>query len=154
MLKKGDKAPDFTLQDTRGDKVSLSDIIGDKQVLILFFPLAYTGTCTKELCSVRDNMKLYESLDAQILAISVDSFHVLREYKKSQNLNFTLLSDFNREVSRKYGTLYNDFYGMKGVSKRSAFVVGRDGSLLYAEVLEDADKLPDFEAITGALQDP
>lgn len=153
MLKKGDKAPDFSLQNTRGHMVTLSDITGNKQVLILFFPLAYTDTCTKELCSIRDNMKLYESLDARILAISVDSFHVLREYKRSQNLNFTLLSDFNKEVSRKYDTLYNDFYGMKGVSKRSAFVVGRDGCIRYAEVLDDAELLPDFAAISDILQE-
>ncbi|MDZ7680333.1 MAG: redoxin domain-containing protein [Fodinibius sp.] len=91
-------APDFTLQNTEGQEITLSDFRAKKNVVLLFFPLAFTGTCTKELCTTRDNMKLYNSLDAEVIAISVDSFFTLKEFKKGHNLNFTLLSDFNRTV--------------------------------------------------------
>ncbi len=151
-LKKGTQAPDFTLQNTNGEEVSLSDFKGKSNVLLLFFPLAFSSICTRELCSVRDNMKLYESLDVEILGISVDSFFTLRELKKSENLNFTLLSDFNKEVSQKYQSLYDDYYDMKGVSKRSAYLVDTDGVIQYAEVLEDSSRLPDFESIRKSLQ--
>ncbi|MDZ7693751.1 MAG: redoxin domain-containing protein [Balneolaceae bacterium] len=100
-LEPGTEAPDFTLQDSEGENVSMSDQTAIKNVVLLFFPLAFSGTCTKELCTIRDNMKLYESLNAQILGISVDSFFTLKKFKKSENLNFPLLSDFNKEVSKK-----------------------------------------------------
>lgn len=148
----GDTAPDFTLQNTEGTPVSLSGLNAEGSVVLLFFPVAFSGTCTEELCLTRDNMKLYESLDARVAAISVDSFFALREYKKAYNLNFTLLSDFNREASRAYGVLDNDFYGMKGVARRASFVVDSGGRIAWAEVLEDADLLPDFEGLRGALQ--
>lgn len=151
-IKAGDTAPDFTLKNSKGTTITLSSILNEKRVVLLFYPLAFTSTCTEELCTMRDNMKLYESLDAEILGISVDSHYVLREYKRSHNLNFPLLSDFNKEASQKYGVLYDDFYGMKGVSKRASFVIGRDGIVKYAEILEDADDLPDFNAINKTLQ--
>lgn len=145
------EAPRFTLPDTRGEEVSLSDFKNERNVVLLYFPLAFTGTCTEELCITRDNMKLYNSMDARVLAISVDSFFTLREFKKAENLNFTLLSDFNREVSEKYGVLYDDFYGMKGVAKRASFVIGKEGMIRYREVLDDAGELPDFKALQQAL---
>lgn len=151
-ISKGDKAPNFRLQNTKGKKVELYDLIEScNKVLLLFFPLAFSSTCTKELCITRDNMKLYNSLDTHVVGISVDSFFALKEYKKSQNLNFTLLSDFNRTASEDYGVLYEDYYGMAGVSKRSAFVIGADKIVEYVEVLEDAGKLPDFDAICEIL---
>lgn len=152
QLGQGDRAPDFTLLNTNGEKVTLSGFRGEKQVLLLFFPLAFTSTCTEELCTTRDKMKLYESLEAEVLGISVDSHYTLKEYKKAHNLNFMLLSDFNRVVSEKYGALYNDFYGMEGVSKRASFVIGKDGTIRYAEILEDAGSLPDFRQINTALE--
>ncbi|MGD8428011.1 MAG: peroxiredoxin [Balneolaceae bacterium] len=145
------KAPDFTLQNTKGNKISLSDYRNDKNVVLLFFPLAFTGTCTEELCTTRDNMKLYNSMNAEVLGISVDSFFVLKEFKKAQNLNFTLLSDFNKEVSKKYDVLYSDYYGMKGVSKRSAFIIDRVGIIRYKEVLDDSGELPDFKSLQQVL---
>ena len=147
------KAPEFTLQNTDGKEVSLSDFRGDHNVVILFFPLAFSSTCTEELCTTRDNMKLYESMDARVIGISVDSFFALKEFKKAQNLNFTLLSDFNKEVSSDYGVLYDDFFGMKGVSKRASFVIDREGMVRFREVLEDAGKLPDFKAIQRVLDE-
>jgi len=150
-LKIGYKAPDFKLKNTEGKEINLSDYKGRKNVVLLFFPLAFTSTCTEELCSTRDNMKVYSSFNAEVLAISVDSFFTLKEFKKAQNLNFQLLSDFNREISKAYNSLYDDFYGMKGVSKRSAFVVNKEGILTYAEILEDAGKIPDFNKLREAL---
>jgi peroxiredoxin len=151
-LQTGQAAPDFTLQDTNKNKVSLSDFKG-KHVLLLFFPLAFTSTCTEELCSVRDNLKVYEALDVQPIGISVDSLFTLGKYKEEQNLNFPLLSDFNKEVSKTFNTLYEDFFGMKGVSKRAAFLIDKEGQVQYAEVLENAGELPDFEAIQVKLRD-
>lgn len=120
--------------------------------MLLFFPLAFTSTCTTELCNVRDNLKQYEELDAQPLGISVDSLFTLGKFKEEQHLNFPLLSDFNKEASKAYGALYEDFFGMKGVSKRAAFVIDKQGIVQYAEVLEDAGSLPDFETIRGKLR--
>jgi len=151
-LKAGDKAPNFTLRNTAKEEVSLDDYRG-KSVLILFFPLAFTGVCTTELCSVRDDISYYNSLNIDVLAISVDSLFTLEKFKAEQNLNFPLLSDFNKDVSRAYGSLYEDFVlDMKGVSKRSAFLVDANGTVRYAEVLESAGELPNFEKIKEALQ--
>jgi peroxiredoxin len=147
------KAPDFTLQNTKGEDVALSDFEGRTKVVLLFFPVAFSGTCTKELCTARDNMKLYNSLNAKVIGLSVDSFFCLREFKKSENLNFTLLSDFNKEVSAEYDALYDDFYGMKGVSKRASFVIDQEGTIRFQEILEDASTLPNFKAIQERLAD-
>jgi len=149
----GQPAPEFSLYDSDKKKVSLNDYKG-KNVLLLFFPQAFTGTCTKELCSMRDNIALYNEANAQVLGISVDSVFTLAKYKEDQQLNFPLLSDFNKEVSATYGVLYDTFvFEMRGVSKRSAFVLDKKGIVRYAEILETASDLPDFEAIKKALQD-
>lgn len=145
------KAPDFTLQNTQGNEVSLSDYKDEKNVVLLFFPLAFTSTCTRELCETRDNMKLYKSMDAVVFGISVDSFFTLERFKKSQNLNFSLLSDFNKEASSKFGVLYDDYFGMKGVSKRAVFVIDKQGIVRHSQVLEDSGELPDFRAVQDTL---
>lgn len=150
-LSVGDKAPDFTLYNSDKQEVSLADYKG-QNVVLLFFPLAFTGVCTKELCTMRDNIADYAGLDAQILAVSVDSLFTLDKFKVEQNLNFPLLSDFNKEVSQSYDSLYENFVlGMKGVSKRSAFVIDKNGIIQYAEVLESAGDLPNFEAVKTSL---
>ncbi len=147
----GQQAPDFTLHDTEKKQVSLQQQKG-KNVLLLFFPLAFTGVCTKELCGVRDNIILYNNSNAEVFGISVDSPQTLARFKAEQNLNFTLLSDFNKEASALYGCLYEEFIGwMKGVSKRSAFVIDKTGIVHYAEVLEKAGDMPNFEAINAIL---
>ena len=131
----GAQAPDFTLFDSAKNKVVLSEQ-KDKNVLLLFFPLAFTGVCTAELCNIRDNIAVYNNSDATVLGISVDSLFTLAQFKEEQNLNFPLLSDFNKEVSAAYGALYETFVlDMKGVSKRSAFVIDKAGVVRYAEVL-------------------
>lgn len=147
----GQPAPDFTLYNTDKKPITLSDQRG-KNVLLLFFPMAFTSVCTTELCSVRDNLKIYEALNAVPFGISVDSLYSLKKFKEEQGLNFDLLSDFNKEVSAAYGSLYEQWgYGMRGVSKRSAFVIDKDGIVRYAEVLENASEQPDFAAIKEKL---
>lgn len=152
MLKINDPAPDFTLYSTDKKEVSLKDFKG-QAVLILFFPQAFTGTCTKEMCSVRDEIAYYNNITTTVLAISVDSVFTLIKYKEDQNLNFTLLSDFNKNVSAAYGCLSENFvFNMKGVSKRSAFVIDKNGLIQYAEVLENPGDLPNFSAIKATLE--
>jgi peroxiredoxin len=152
-IETGSIAPEFSLYNSEKNKVSLSDYKG-KNVLLLFFPLAFTGTCTKELCGVRDNISLYNNNNAEVLGISVDSLYTLAKYKEEQQLNFSLLSDFNKEVSAAYGSLYTIWgFNMQGVSKRSAFVIDKAGIIRYAEVLENASDIPDFAAIHKILSE-
>jgi glutaredoxin-dependent peroxiredoxin len=151
-LKKGDTAPDFKLINTNKEWVNLSDLRG-KNVLLLFFPLAFTGVCTKELCSIRDNLGFYNNIQADVFGISVDSNATLAKFKEDQKLSFTLLSDFNKEASAAYDVLYENFGWMKGVSKRSAFVIDKAGIIQYEEILENAGEVPDFEAINSSLQE-
>ncbi|HEV2353010.1 MAG TPA: redoxin domain-containing protein [Puia sp.] len=151
LIQIGQPAPEFSLYSSDKQKISLSDFRG-KTVVLLFFPQAFTGTCTKELCSTRDNIAAYNNANAQVLAISVDSLFTLARFKDDQHLNFPLLSDFNKTVSATYGCLYDNFvFDMHGVSKRSAFVVDKQGIIRYAEVLENAPDLPDFDAIQKTL---
>ncbi len=147
----GQPAPDFTLYDSEKKQVTLSSLKG-QNILLLFFPLAFTSTCTKELCSVRDNITWYNHINARVFGISVDALHTLAKFKEELHLNFSLLSDFNKEASALYGSLYDLFgYNMKGVSKRSAFVIDKDGIVRYAEVLENAGEVPAFNDIQKVL---
>ncbi|HQX95594.1 MAG: redoxin domain-containing protein [Chitinophagaceae bacterium] len=151
-LEIGQQAPDFTLFDSDKKEITLSELKG-KPVLLLFFPLAFTSTCTTELCSVRDNIGWYNNINAKVFGISVDALQTLAKFKEDQQLNFTLLSDFNKDVSRLYESIYEQFgYNMKGVSKRSAFVIDKEGIIQYAEVLENAGEIPDFEKIKASLE--
>jgi peroxiredoxin len=151
MVKVGDQAPDFTLVADDKKEVSLSDHKG-KNVVLLFFPMAFTSVCTEELCAMRDGISEYNKLDANILAVSVDSPFTLDKFKEDQKLNFPLLSDFNKEASQAYGAYYDEFvFGLKGVSKRSAFVIDKEGTIRYAEVLDNAGELPNFTAIKETL---
>jgi peroxiredoxin len=147
----GSPAPGFKLFSSEKKEVSLSDYQG-KNVVLLFFPQAFTGVCTEELCSMRDNIGEYEKLDAQILAVSVDSPFTLEKFKSEQQYNFPLLSDFNKDVSEQYDSLHEEFaFGMKGVSKRSAFVIDKEGVVRHAEILENPGKMPNFEAVKETL---
>lgn len=147
----GKAAPEFSLFDTDKNKVSLGDLKG-KNVLLLFFPQAFTGVCTKELCAVRDDISRYNNANAQVIGLSVDSVFTLKKFKEDQQYGFLLLSDFNKTVSAAYGSLYQDWIlEMKGVSKRSAFVIDKEGIVRYAQVLEVAGDLPDFDAINQVL---
>lgn len=155
-LKVGDAAPNFTLKNTNLEPVSLSDFKGNKNVVLLFFPAVGTSVCEKELCSTRDSMKDYENLDAQVLAISVDSPFSQKLWVDKHKFTFPLLSDFNKEVSPAYGAFYDLWLpgklDLKGVSKRSAFVVDKKGIVQYAEVLEVAGDEPNYNSIQETLK--
>lgn len=147
----GQAAPGFTLFDSEKKEVRLGELKG-KNVLLLFFPLAFTSVCTKELCEVRDTISIYNNANAAVFGISSDSLFTLAKFKEEQNLNFSLLSDYNKDTATAYGSLYETFgFGMKGVAKRSAFVIDKEGIIRYAEVLENAGEVPDFTAIRDVL---
>lgn len=151
----GDQAPDFTLKSKSGDDmndISLSDYRDQKNVVILFFPLAYTGVCTDEMCSVSGGLADYDALDAQVLGISVDSPFSQEAWAEKEGITIPLLSDFNKEVSAAYGSQFEDLIGFKGVAKRSAFVVDKSGVVRFASVSDDPTELPDFDAIKACLQ--
>lgn len=150
-LSTGQKAPEFTLFSSDLKEVSLSDYKG-KKVVIHFFPMAFTGVCTTQLCTMRDTFGFYEGINAEVLAISVDSPFTLAKFKEENNYQFPLLSDFNKEVSKAYGAYYDEFvFNLKGISKRAAFVLDENHDVIYAEVLESAGDLPDFDAIRKVL---
>jgi peroxiredoxin len=149
----GQQAPDFSLYNSEMGKVNLGDFKNSKNVLILFFPQAFTGVCTKELCSVRDGINKYHNDSTEVLGISVDSVFTLAKFKAEQQYNFSLLSDFNKDVSNLYEAIHESFtdMGMKGVSKRSAFIIDKSGVVQYAEVLDNPGQMPDFNAIDEKL---
>ncbi|WP_337873159.1 redoxin domain-containing protein [Ignavibacterium sp.] len=152
-LKVGDIAPDFTLFNQDAQQVSLNQFKG-KKVVLSFFPFANTSVCTKEMCTFRDELKEYESLDAQVVGISVDSPFALKLFQEKNNYQFPLLSDFNKEVSAKYETLgvfVPGKYDYQGVSKRSAFVIDKNGVIQYVEILDNPGNEPNYNAIKETL---
>jgi len=155
-IKIGDKAPDFTLKSHKMESISLSSFENNKNVLILFFPLVNTATCEKELCSTRDGISQYSNLNAEVLAISVDSPFAQKLWAEKHNFNFSLLSDFNKDISKAYGAHYDVFAPGKldfnGVAKRSAFVVDKNGIVRYSEVLENPNDEPNYDLIKETLE--
>ncbi|MDA7699535.1 redoxin domain-containing protein [bacterium] len=155
MLNIGDTAPNFSLKTKNAEglkDISLSDHKGEQAVVLLFFPFAFTSVCTEETCSVRDDLASYNGLNAQVYGISVDSPFAQEIMSQKENLNFPLLSDFNKATSKAYDVLYEDFIGFAGVSKRSAFVVSKEGTIQHAWSSDDPKQLPDFDAIKASLQ--
>lgn len=146
----GSKAPDFTLMNDKREEVTLSSQKGHP-VVLAFFPAAFTGVCTKELCTFRDSMAKLNAANAQVYGISVDTSFSLAEFKKQQNLNFPLLSDFNKEVIQAYGVFNPDMIGLKGIAKRSTFVIDKDGVVRHAEILEDARNEPNYDKVFETL---
>jgi peroxiredoxin len=154
MVKVGDKAPDFTLKTAGASGLEdwkLSAQQG-KNVVLLFFPLVNTPVCHEELCSVRDDLTAYSGLKATVAALSVDSPFAQKLWKEKEKFNFPMLSDFNKEVATKYGALHADLIGLKGVAKRSAFVIDKEGMIRYAWISDDPKQKPDFAAIKNALK--
>ena len=151
MIREGDRAPTFELACEPGVVIDLADHLGQDKIVLLFYPLAFSGVCTTELCTIRDRWPEFEDLDAHVFGISVDSPFVTRRYRESEGLPFPLLSDFNKDVSAEYGVLEAEAYGLQGISKRSAFVIGTDGVVVYAWVAEDSGLEPDYDAIEMAL---
>jgi len=151
-LQIGDIAPDFSLYSSEKKLVHLHELRG-QTVVLLFYPLAFTSTCTKELCSTRDDISIYEELGTHILAISTDSPQTLARYKQDNNFNFTLLSDYNKDVIRAYDVIYEEFtLGMRGVAKRAVFIIDPEGIIRYIEVLEVAGHMPDLPGLQNALR--
>jgi len=150
-LQVGDKAPDFTLKNADMEEVSLSAQL-DQNVVLLFVPLAFTSVCTAELCDISQGLNGYEKLGARVFGLSVDSPFSLKNWAEKEGIEIPLLSDFNKEVSAAYGAQYDELIGLKGVAKRSAFVIDKGGVVRYASVSDDAKVLPDFAAIKSCLE--
>ena len=147
-----EKAPVFALPEAPGQMVDLAEHIGTAPVVILFFPLAFSPVCTTEFCTFRDEWESWTRLDAKVFGVSVDSPFATQKFRELENLPFPLLSDFNKDVSASYGALHEDLMGLKGVSKRSAFVVNKDGDIVYAWVSDDPGVQVDFAEIKAAVE--
>jgi peroxiredoxin len=141
MIQVGQKAPDFSLKTNKMQDFKLSDLQGKKNVILLFVPLAFTGGWTKEFCSVRDNINTLQNDNTQVVGISVDSPFALDAWAAKEGYDFPLLSDFNKEVSTAYGSLYESLLGFRGIAKRSVFVIDKSGTVQYAWISEEAGKL-------------
>ncbi len=149
----GTKAPDFTLKTTAPDglrDVKLSDNFGKKKTVLLFFPLAFTGTCTQEMCGVTAGLGEYSGLNAEVYGISVDSPFAQAAWAKQSNISVTLLSDLNKTVAAAYGVIFPGLAGIGDTAARAAFVIGTDGVVTYAEQTPTPKDLPNFAAIKAA----
>lgn len=148
----GNKAPDFTLYASDKSKVSLSDYTSQNVVLV-FFPLAFSSVCTKEVCSITDSMQIYSNADAVVFGISVDSLFTLAAFKEKEQVTFPLLSDFNKTVSADYEVLYDTFpaFEMLGVSKRAVVVIDKSQLVRYVEVCNSPGDMPDFAKVQDTL---
>ncbi|MBL1080942.1 peroxiredoxin [Streptomyces actinomycinicus] len=140
----GDKAPEFELKDNHGRTVKLSDFRGEKNVVLLFYPFAFTGVCTGELCELRDNLPKFSDRDTQLLAVSNDSIHTLRVFAEQEDLEYPLVSDFwpHGNVSRAYGVFDED----KGCAVRGTFIIDKEGVVRWTVVngLPDARDLNEY----------
>jgi peroxiredoxin len=150
----GSKAPTFTLADTEKKPRSLNEFLSKKTVLA-FFPGAFTGVCTKEMCALRDSMTTLNSLDANVVGISVDAPFSNKAFAAQNHLQFPLLSDYNREVLKLYGITHDDFSGLKGytAAKRSVFVLDKSGTVRYSWIADNPGTEPHYDEITKALSE-
>ena len=159
-IQTGDKAPDFTLVSKTAagpEVVRLADLIGKSNIVLLFFPMAFTGVCTTEMCDISSGMSDYEALDAKVFGISGDGPFAQEAWAKQENISLQLLSDYEHAAAKAYGVAYEQFLPdkgliMGGVAKRSAFVIDRSGVVRYAEVNADPHDLPDFDAVKATLR--
>ena len=156
----GDKAPDFNLV-TLGDEgpktVQLSDLVAESNTVLLFVPMAFTGVCTEEFCSVTSELSAYSDLNAQVVGISGDNPFAQQAWAQKEGIGITLLSDYEHEAAESYGVAYESFLPEKnlimgGVPKRSAFVIDQAGIVRYAEVNDSPGDLPDFDAVQACLK--
>ena len=157
----GTKAPDFTLPTKTADgpkPITLSDRFGQGNTLLLFFPMAFTGTCTTEMCGVSNGLREYRQLNATVYGISGDNPFAQEAWAQKESISVPLLSDYEHQVARVYDVAYDSFLPqlnlpMGGVPKRAAFIIDRDGVIQYSECNDDARELPDFEKIKARLQE-
>ena len=148
----GTKAPDFKLFNSEKKEVSLSDFKG-KNLVIQFFPAAFTGVCTAQLCSSRDELAFFNGLNASVVGVSVDMPFSLGEFKAKNAINFDLLSDFNKDFIKAYDMYLENFaLGMKGVAKRGVVVIDKDGVIQYTETTPTPGDQVNFEALNAALE--
>ena len=147
----GSKAPDFTLMDQDRSPVTLSSLHGHP-VVLAFFPAAFSGTCTHELCTFRDQLGELNKVHARVLGISVDTFFALKAFHDTEQLAFPLLSDFNKATIRTYGVVNPDMIGLHDIAKRAVFVLDREGVVRYREVLDDARNEPDYGKVMASVQ--
>ena len=150
--RKGEPAPPIALPDAPGHVVDLAEVFGKKKAVILFFPLAFSSVCTEEMCAFRDDWAKWEDLGCDVYGISVDSPFVTAKFRELEGIPFPILSDFNKTVSRAYGCLHREMFGMKGFSKRAAFVVDASGNVVYRWVTNDPKNQVKFEAIRRAVK--
>jgi len=152
-VKVGEKAPEFTLVDTALKPRSLKEFLGKTTVLV-FYPAAFTGVCTKEMCAFRDNLSQLSSIGAQMVGISADTPFSNKAFAEQNSLTFPVLSDYNREAIKAFGIAFPDLAGLKGltVAKRSVFVLDKQGVVKYAWVSEDPKKEPDYAEVTKAAR--
>ena len=146
-----DRCPPFKLACKPGEEVDVGALLGSKKVVLLFMPLAFSPVCTHEACTFRDEWKKWQDLGAEIFAITVDSPFVTDMFARLENLPFPVLSDFNKSTARLFGVIHEDLKGMKGVAKRSVFVVNRAGIVSYRWVTENPGEQVDFAAIEKAV---
>ena len=147
----GSKAPDFTLMDQDRKPVTLSAVLQQGPVVLAFFPAAFSSTCQKEMCTFRDSLAALGAAKGQVLGVSTDTFFALKAWAEQQQLNFPLLSDFNKEVIARYGVVNPDMIGLKNLAKRAVFVIDPQGIVRHREVVEDARNEPNYGAVTQAL---
>jgi glutaredoxin-dependent peroxiredoxin len=147
----GAKAPDFTLPNQDREPVTLSAALAKGPVVLAFFPAAFSGTCTAEMCAFRESAAELNTVAAQVFGVSVDTFFALKAWGDTNRLTFPLLSDFNKDVIAQYGVVNPDMIGLKNISKRATFVIDKGGIVRHAEVLEDARNEPDYAKVKAAL---
>jgi glutaredoxin-dependent peroxiredoxin len=147
----GAKAPDFTLPNQDRAQVTLSEELKKGPVVLAFFPAAFSGVCTTEMCTFRDQASELNKVNARVFGISVDTFFAQKAWADQQKLNFPLLSDFNKDVIRQYGVVNPDMIGLKDISKRAVFVIDKTGVVRHREVLDDARNEPDYGKVNEAL---
>lgn len=150
-IREGEAAPAFALPARPRERVDVGEHLGREKVVLLFFPLAFSSTCTAEVCRVRDDWESWRGLGARVFGITVDSPFVTDRFREAERLPFPVLSDFNREVAGRYGVLYDELLGLRGVPKRAVFVIGRDGRVAYRWVSENAGVEPPYEEVRDAV---
>jgi len=152
FLKVGDKAPDFSLSATGDTTVRLYDALKQGPVLLLFYPLDWSPVCTKELCGINDGFREFKNLGIQVLGISVDSVFSHGAFAEKHGISFPLLSDFNREVCTLYGVKHEEILGLKGIAKRSVFIIDTSGFLRFVWVSDDPSVMPDMDEIKRQIK--